>query len=90
MDLKVFGIEGASGHDVVAVPASEVEGVPEHDAELNENCICHSDVVVAATPRRDLHTRRTLSMGMDVKHYSDNGLELQSEIVNDGHDIDDS
>ena len=87
-DLKVFGLEGASGHDVVAVPACVVEGVPEHDAQLNEDCICHLAVAVAAMPKGDLHTRHTLSMGTDMKHYSDNGLELQSETVNDGHDTD--
>ena len=48
-DVKVFGIEGASGHDVVAVPACAVEGVPEHDVLLDRECICHRTVVVATT-----------------------------------------
>ena len=90
-DLKVFQLEGACGHDVVVVPACVVEGVPEHDDQLNEHCNCDLAVVVvvAAMPKRDLHNRRTLSVGTDVKDYSDNGLELQSKIANDGHDTDD-
>ena len=89
-DVKVFGIEGTSRHDVVAVPACEVEGVPEHDVLLDQECICHWTGVVAATPKGDFDTRHTLSMSKDVMHYNYKHLELQSEIVNDTHGREDS
>ena len=85
VDVKVFGIEGASGHDIVAVPACEVEGVPEHDVLLDQECICHWTVVIAATPKGDFDTHCTLSMSKDMMHYNYKHLDLQSKIVNDAH-----
>ena len=74
----------------MAVPACEVEGVPEHDVVLDQDCICHwIVVVVAATPKGDFDTRHMLSVSKDMMHHNYKHLELQSEIVNDAHGRDD-
>ena len=77
-------IEGASGHDVVAVPACEVEGVPEHDVLLDRDCICHGTVVVAAMRQGDFDTRCTAVMDHNYKH-----LEIQIKTENDAHGSED-
>ena len=83
-DVKVFAVEGASGHDVMAVPACEVEGVPEHDVLLDWDCICHRTVVVAAMQQGDFDTYCTAVMDHNYKH-----LEIQIKTENDAHGSED-